>query len=267
MMKNLTIAILILALQWTVGVDWISAQSTVGGPSNIGGSAIVGQFVLPPHGLISWWKMCGDISATSGCVPSASTVVYDTKAVANGTWHGSQSGSSYYYSTGFLYAYGGAFNSGNSNYIPATYSSLTSYSSMTLCARFNANSSWPSYAGLFDLVGATTSFGVQKDGSTNALIAVDSQTHSVIGGTVTTGAWHFTCVIENAGGTAYLYLDSNAPVSFTALSALPSGASTMEIGYITPGGTHYFYGTEGCVMLFNVAISALTYADLNAKGC
>ena len=48
-------------------------------------------------GLLGEWKLCGDTSATSGCVASSSTMAYDSSGYGlNGTWSGTAGGTTGY---------------------------------------------------------------------------------------------------------------------------------------------------------------------------
>ncbi|MGA3160800.1 MAG: LamG domain-containing protein [Terracidiphilus sp.] len=176
-----------------------------------------------PTGLVGWWKLCGDTSATSGCNPSSSTTAYDSSGYGyNATWVGTCSGSSpYCYSTTTeVGAYSGSFD-GSTNYVYTTSvnsKTPTGNSPWSLIAWVNCGSSCASYGYIF---GTSTSLTLYLN-PTNLECGPFQSTLSL-----TVNAWHFVGCTWN-GSTMTIYVDGSSQSS--AESALSLTTTWIYIG-------------------------------------
>ena len=192
------------------------------------------------------WKVCGDISGGSGCVPTSSTVAYDSSGNGlNGTWNGTQSGTTNWYSASTPEVYAGTFD-GSTDYIQTGYtpSGLTNF---TLSAwiyvpawgtEFAVSSRTTAANGimLFMNGGSGTNmfvYGGFSDGSGNSTLA---------NATTTIGAWHCVAETHVAGATnVTLYIDgvsSGVPTSGSTATN-PGSGGPLYIGKDGNGGNYW----------------------------
>jgi hypothetical protein len=212
-----------------------------------------------------FYKICGDISAGSGCVPTSSTVVYDASGNGNnGTWNGTQSGTTNWYSASTPEVFAGTFN-GTNNFIQSAFSpgATTSFTvvawvkptvqatGFVLSSRTSGTAN-----GIYMLVtpGPTTTLNAQV-GFSNASSITSAQ---VTGAWTAPGAWH--CVVgTHAAGAALVttYVDGNSSGSVSSGTATNPG--TGGPFYIGQDGTSAspfsFTGQVNDVRFYNTVLA------------
>jgi len=218
-----------------------------------------------PTGLVGWWKICGDTSATSGCAASSSTTVYDSSQYHNnGTWSGTQGGTTNWYSAGHVGPYAGEIVESPSNVINIAGSSAWLPSStITVIAWLDIlNFTNPSYGNLLANNWCSTPGAWYLGyGGANATARFSVQTSAGGCGTgsassisaLSTGTWY--CVAGTFDGTTTrLYLNGTAQNSSTASSgqALYTGTAGLSASTNT-GATSYLLNN---LQVYNRALSA-----------
>jgi hypothetical protein len=198
------------------------------------------QFSSSAPSPLFFAKICGDISAGSGCAPTASTVVFDSSIGANnGTWHGTQSGTTNWYSASTPEAFAGTFD-GSTNFIQTTYtpSGITSFTiaawvktPVNPAAQFPISTRTNGLAnGIILLTTAGTGGNVNLLGGFNN--ASNLTLAQITNGLGAPGSWHCVAMTHAAGATSVsLYIDGTAggAMSNTAASN-PGNAGPLYIG-------------------------------------
>jgi hypothetical protein len=213
------------------------------------------------------YKLCGDTSIGSGCVPSASTTAYENMGTGyNGTWHGTQSGTSYWYSAGDTAPYAGNFN-GSDNYITASAAGLPTGTgqpaSMSLWVKWagGATGLVAGYGGGFSY----SSLGCFIDGS-NILYFWGYNADLNTGITIPVGIW--TNVVMTYDGTNIrTYVNGTlgyGPANPGALSLSTADGVMIGINHSTMG--NYFTGEVDDVRFYDSALSAGSVAAIYAAG-
>lgn len=229
---------------------------------------------VPPKGL---WKLCGDSSFTSGCVPTASTAAYDSSGNGyNGTWSGTAAGTTAWYSanTAPPPPYVGTFN-GSDNLVDTTYPTNT-LTPLSMCAwiyHTHTNSSGTdipfsrmetfhnSWDGWFMGIGDTTAgFDVVSNGNF----------YGSGSGTIALNTWEFICGTDDNAGNAKLYINGVLASSGTYPAGPTVYSWTVEIGNGgpftggVPSGGHPFTGSVSRVSVYNQALTAAQIAAIYA---
>ena len=251
-----TLAGLFCGLMLIVGMAAYTQSVPMGAlPSN---STVV--TVPPPNGA---WKLCGDTTISSGCVPSTSTVAYDFSGNGNnGTWAGTQSGTSFWYSAStYSLPYMGYFD-GTNNVVSAT--PPTGVSSVTVNFWMNLSSFPASGAGLPVYWGDQTANGVGVSIGANGTACGNGHYltmylagHSCAGSPsylLSLGTLYMVTFQYSAGTTA-MYVDGSlvGGGSFTWGTPNPN---TIFIGNGSATGANWVNGSIGLVQFYNSILSA-----------
>ena len=177
--------------------------------------------VVPSPAPVSYWSLQGDTTAVSGCVPTSSTLAYDSGGGGNsGTWYGTAGGSiaGTYYSTisGRTSATKAGFFDGSTTGVNAGSSSTLLPASITVIA-WVYGSSFP------DSYNSIVSFETSAAGGGSYTILVKSSGKLAVYLTLGAG-------IVSYDGSGVYTLSANTwyPVAFTFSTA--SGL----IGYVGP---------------------------------
>ena len=161
------------------------------------------------------WKTCGDMASSTLCSPSSSTSVLDSSGNGNnGTWHGTQSGTTNWYSAATnLLPYAGYFN-GTDNYISGGSSSNINVStSFTIAAWVNLASTQPqSYPEIFGNYSSTESYYMLYYNNASNYAGCGRTTSStwnwIEAGPAIKGSWHFiACVYNSITHVQNFYVD------------------------------------------------------------
>jgi hypothetical protein len=186
------------------------------------------------------YKICGDVSAGSGCVPTSSTTVYDASGNGNnGTWHGTQSGTTNWYSASTPEAFAGTFD-GSTDFIQTTYtpSSITNFTvaawiktPVNPAAQFPISTRVPGAAnGIVMLTTTGTGGNVNLvAGFMNSGSQTLQQTSNGLGAP---GSWHCIAMTHVAGASSVsIYIDGTSGGSSIASAATdPGNAGPLYIG-------------------------------------
>jgi hypothetical protein len=214
-------------------------------------------------GLVGWWKLCGDTSASSGCAASSGTAVYDSSGYGdNGTWSGTAAGSTGYYSAGNSQPWAGTFNGTNdtiscgTNLAALQFSSAQSFSVSAWVYLSSTISGWHTvfansrnlspYWGLWLNTGQTVNFNI---GGTTLTTSSG----------ISIGSWHHLVGVSTAGNAFRVYVDG----SLAATGGVPPAATGA--GACTIGGdsvSEYFSGRIQSVRVYNRALSAAEIAQM-----
>ena len=232
-----------------------------------------GQFAkTPTTGLVYWVKICGDTTGSSGCVASSSATVYDSSSGKNnGSWNGSQSGTTNFYSAGKVGPYAGYFN-GTNNYISNSALAALNFTNTTpfsACAWVNPTA----------LTGVPTVIAKQQtttpypgwlmqvltSGSLSVYIGSNSTTNLIdvyTGPTlISTATWTHVCFTYSGSSTAAgvaLYVNGSPVtpvVGNNTLSASIANSAIVVVG-ATSSGLSKWVGTLNDVRVYNRVLTA-----------
>ena len=204
-------------------------------------------------GLMGWWKLCGDTSASSGCTPSSSTTVYDSSGYShNGTWQGTKSGDqagTYYSSGAQVGPYAGYFD-GTDNGVSMTGTAASHY---TLFLWFEQGTL---ESGERELLFTNANGPTISVPGTHKILYYDSYSANLTStSTITAGQWY--CVAITFDGTyRTLYVDGaiqGSPLNGGAHALTTS--STWTIGWFS-GQSRWLDGEVNDVRVYNRALGA-----------
>jgi len=203
---------------------------------------------MPPNfqGLVGWWTFDGKDMVSN---------VNDASGQGNtGTLSGFTS------TTTVPGPIGQALNFNGNDYVNiANSSSLSVGSTATFAMWVEPDPSWPSYAVFLDKAdGAGTDYRIQRYYVSNQLEFFDN-VNSLIGGTLTLGAWNFVVVTVN-NGTATGYINGVQAFSGAVNNPLNTSGGLLNIGRYS-GGTNFIGGIDD-VRIYNRAISAAEVLQL-----
>lgn len=223
-----------------------------------------------PTGLVGRWKLCGDTSATSGCAASSSTTVYDSSGYGNnGTWNGTASGTTGYYSAGKVGPYAGHFD-GSTNRISLGVINETSAITLTAWAYATAlnNQNFilgkgehaqgtcaSPYAAYSINFGTVMTLNFDFDLSTGG---VRVQTHTTTAPVINT--WYFIAATYD-GSNSRLYVNGVQVASNPQTGSIDTNSYNTYIG--DQGGcTSLFTGLINDARIYNRALSAGEIAQM-----
>lgn len=223
------------------------------------------------------WNLCGDITGISGCVPTVSTVAYDSSGNgSNGTWAGTQSGTSFWYSaTAFTLGYTGVFD-GTDNQVSVANNSTIQFpaSSYTVVAWINPTSLSNSYNGIVTKgLGSGSAFQNSYIKSTGKIaVYIENSTGNACDydgsgtNTLVTGTWYmFAYTVSYASPTLLKgYINGSLDGSATCINLLDSG--TGNTGALYVGQDNQFSSRRMHALINRVALysGALTQPQLAA---
>jgi hypothetical protein len=200
---------------------------------------VVGTQIIN-RGLIGHWTL----NEGSG------SVAYDSSGNGNiGTWHGTQAGTSGYYSAGMVGQWAGNFN-GSNNYI--TFTLPTTLPALTISAwiyKTGAGSNDP--RAIFIRLSATTYFDI-CDASHLFFDVLGTQILGT-GACASTGVWEFYTGTYN-GATLSLYINGASVATPVALTGSVTTLTPM-IGGLT-STTFFLNGLINDVRIYNRALTA-----------
>lgn len=233
------------------------------------------QSLNSPTGLVGWWRLCGDTSATSGCVASSSTAAYDASGYGNnGSWSGTQTGATGWYSAGKVGPWAGAFD-GSTDYLAVADATILKPASFTVsawiymtanttaavyypigkCGTGVCSSGWAlGVAGTFHTL--TGCSGVTN--GTLYLAAMGSGNVVCTTATLPLNTWVFIAATYSSG-TAKLYINGSSQSTTGSTGAFSQAAVPFSIGI---ANTFYFPGRIDDVRLYNRALSAGEIAQM-----
>lgn len=241
--------------------------------SGIGSAAYTIVSVPSP---VLQWNLCGDITALTGCVPTTSTVAYDSgTSGSNGAWAGTQSGTSFWYSsTAFPLGYTGVFD-GTDNQVSVANNSSIQFvaASYTVVAWVNPTSLSNSYNALVDKGIAAAAFQnsyIKSNGKIAVYIENSAGTSCNYDGsgsnTLVTGTWYmFAYTVTYASPTLLKgYINGNLDGSATCVNNLDSG--TGNTAGLYAGQDNAFSGRRmhGLINRVQLYSGALTQPQLAA---
>jgi hypothetical protein len=247
-MKRVSSFLLLSSLALLFSVP-LTAQSTMFQSQNLS------------SGLVGWWRLCGDSSATSGCNASASTAIYDSSGNgSNGTWHGTQSGTTGWYSAGKVGPWSGTFDS-TDNYVDLGQPSVLALTNaMTVTAWVDL----PSAAGqvmFLGLTGSYTYFSLNGAGTiyvyltTSGMPSGSQVSHAC--SSWNSNGWNFLAMTYSSS-SGYLSLYCNGgnawQVSYGGTLTVP-GTYDYTIGARHGGTSPLFSGQINDVRIYNRALS------------
>jgi hypothetical protein len=224
------------------------------------------NFAPLSRGPIAYYKLCGDTSSSSGCVPSASTTVYDSGSGGhNGTWSGTQSGTSDWYSAGSAQPYAGAFDGSTDSISTAPGISPPE---MTVVAWVKASAFANAYNSVFSnedsaggatlLVKSNGTLAIYLSGSNQASIDYDGAGSH----TLTTGQWNCLAFTYRSGGPLVGYV--NGVVDDTVAT---TSAGLLSTSRATNIGASYFSGRLWSGEIGSVQIYSSALAPGSIAGC
>jgi hypothetical protein len=219
-------------------------------------------FAQVPSGEVGWWTL------NEG---SGSTALDSSGNGNNGTWYGSQTGTSGYYSAGYSQQWAGQFD-GSTDYIDlGVPSALEIYSSLTISAWVYSTTIYGSAAQFVvakDFSTGARGFGIGISNSGYLYIEVNgsavlSSSGPVIGGT---NVWH-QIVVTNDGGTWTGYVDGTSVGSASPGTPSANTAAHWHIGnraYV--GVSNNFAGRIEDVLIYNSVLTAAQVSQLYGAG-
>jgi hypothetical protein len=221
-----------------------------------------------PSNLVAYWKICGDTASSSSCTPSSSTSVRDSSGNANtGTWTGTQSGSTNWYSTGSVQTYAGAFDGTDNTISNSGFSqSVDQGGPLTIVGWANLSACgsnpqiWNMYAGSSPLRYASLAYS-SNTCEPYAQIYSCTVTASTA---VSTSTWHMLAETIT-GGTLTLYVDGVSAGAATGCTQTGSMSSLpFSIGS-TQGSVQFLQGLLNNVSICNDAMTGAAIAALYAS--
>jgi hypothetical protein len=222
-----------------------------------------------PTGLVGWWKLCGDINATGGCAASTSATVYDSSGNGNsGTWSGTQSGTTDWYSAGKVGPYAGHFN-GTNNYVNIGNAALLNFTNtnpFSACAWVNnagtgptdgeivtKNSAVSPYQGWSFSINSGVLYVYLTNTATNVIVVKS-------GSTISASTWTHVCFTYSGSSNAsgVLFYINGAPVTNTivtnALTGTIATTGSVNIGTYGTGTGGFITGLIDDVRVYNRAL-------------
>jgi hypothetical protein len=170
----------------------------------------------------------------------------------NGTWYGTATGTSGYYSPGKIGPWGGAFDGSSTVISIPTTGASSSVGTISFWLKTTTTSGTPSLittAGTVQRIYFTLSSGVAYFSLGNP------QTQVGNGFTVSTGTWYF--VAGTWSGTQGTFYANGSPSGGpTVIPALTVVQNPMFVGSFGVGGGNYFNGLIDDVRIYNRALSA-----------
>jgi hypothetical protein len=184
----------------------------------------------------------------------AGAIAYDYSGNnATGSWSGTATGTSGYYSPGKIGSWSGAFD-GSSTYISLPTMGL---SNVTMSAWFQPQTIPGSYQTIVSLEGSVGYFRFDQLGSNIFLYWNDAGGNHDIGTyTITPGQWYYILASKNGNSLTY-YINGAANTSNSINGVIGTSSFGNKIGArSTTGANYYFSGLIDDVRVYNRALSA-----------
>ena len=232
-----------------------------------------------PTGLAGWWKLCGDTTAAGGCNPSSSTTVFDSSGYGNnGTWYGTKSGTTNWYSAGRVGPWAGYFD-GTDNVVTAsnnTVSTLIQTGSVSFTAWIYIPSTYAANSNIevIEMAGSSGAgnsvsltlgqYGSTKDGKLHMNVYTGSAyVISAASKSSWTAGWYFVAGTYSAANGAIDYINGTIDGSAAAVTrGTTPYTAYFGIGRSPSSSTYYFNGLINDVRVYNRELSAAEIAQM-----
>lgn len=214
-------------------------------------------------GLVGWWKLCGDVSATSGCADSSSTTVYDSSGYGNnGTWQ-----STVAYATGHVGPYAASFN-GSSSYIQiGTISSSSnplmlngSAFSIVVQAYITSAVSGGRVIDKSTTSNGTNGWGMALGNTGPSLYSNGDPANYTE--TLPTNTWFCAAWTLTSGGSATYYQNGVQDYNTTGLATPPNASANLNIASWGSSGSRLFEGYLNNLMVFDRVLTQQEIVNL-----
>lgn len=205
--------------------------------------------------LVGYWPL------TEG----ASSTAYDESGNGiNGTWSGTQAGTSGYYSAGNNQSYAGAFNGSNDYILAASSSWSTLTNTMTVSMWYYANSFATNNYLISD--NDPTGFGFRQYGGNMRIDGAGSYSCEFPGYAISLNTWQFiTAVVTPSGAGTSWSIYKNGVLQSTSSCSNMSNASNLYLG-IESSGTNDWNGLIEDIRIYNRGLSAAQVAAMYNGG-
>jgi prepilin-type N-terminal cleavage/methylation domain-containing protein len=176
----------------------------------------------------------------------------------NGTWSGTQAGTSGYYSAGKVGSWAGFFN-GSNDYVITT-NNINVGSSFSIVVWVNPNSGMAGG----DRIAETnygTGFYLGTTGTGYQLIVDDPASGTCSGGTLTPNAWQQVVGVYN-GSVGSLYVNGSLAIGNCTGFSSPTSSLPLYIGSKHGGGANFWEGSIDDLRIYNRALSATEIQEI-----
>lgn len=210
------------------------------------------------RGPTSWWGFCGDTTATSGCVASATTTVYDRTSGAHAlTWTGTQAGTTNWYNAGNVGPFSGAFNGTDDYANVASFDCIgLSQTTFSIVAWINVSTS-----GNYQILDCSSTnanyvhFGIYS-GQVGWRVVQGANTarrQQTTAQTLTSAGWHCIALTKSGNNDVVVYVDGVVDATRAAQSVDNASVNSVQstVGRVSVTPFEYFKGTLGPVMVWN----------------